>query len=64
MQDRVVREESGPWTSGRDEAEPGGWLEAGSGVPARKAQRVVQVPWLRRVLCLKFCCHCLDILNF
>lgn len=64
MQERVVREESGPWTSGRDEAEPGGWLEAGSGVPARKAQRVVQVPWLRRVLCLKFCCHCLDILNF
>lgn len=24
----------------------------------------MQVPWLRRVLCLKFCCHCLDILNF
>lgn len=45
-------EESGPWTAGRGEAEPGGWLEAGTVLPGRNAQGVAQVPWLRRVLCL------------
>lgn len=44
--------ESGPWTAGRGEAEPGGWLEAGTVLPGRNDQGVAQVRWLRRVLCL------------